>query len=449
MLDSTIIEVVIGLVFVYSLLAILVTQINMVISNVFNLRARHLKAAVRDLITDPTTQARFMTHPLIALVRRPLSPDRPLSAQGAEKVVESETSDVAWIDPSVFADVLTGLVAAQASGDSDVYAPLLRVANTVLDPAQKAQANALVRRMQTGAAQFEDLLTFITALPDAADRQALLQALNDVEAAIQEYGTESNPLINLYRGLRNVENEEFQRALDTILKTARNIDEARERLAQWFDKSMEQVTDTYKRRIQVISLGVGLLLAIVLNVDTLQLAQTLWDDPNLRQTVVIAADAARTSGALQSQIEQTTAAAQASAALSQATLAAPDTLPQADFEPGAEATPEPSTDDQQALLDLGESAADTAVSIETILSLRLPIGWYLAAVDPDAQAVAGLDPLADSRNAWNYWPGNNPGWLGLLLKKIIGIVLTTIAVSQGAPFWFDLMNRIAQGRRTS
>ena len=427
MLDSTIIEVVIGLVFVYSLLAILVTQINMVISNVFNLRARHLKAAVRDLITDPTTQARFMTHPLIALVRRPLSPDRPLSAQGAEQVVQSETSDVAWIDPSVFADVLTDLVAAQASGDSDVYAPLLRVANTVLDPAQKAQANALIRRMQTGAAHFEDLLAFITGLPDAADRQALLQALSDVEAALQKYGTESNPLINLYRGLRNVENQEFQRALDTILRTAQSIEDARERLAQWFDKSMEQVTDTYKRRIQVISLGVGLLLAVVLNVDTLQLAQTLWEDPTLRQTVVLAADAARTSGALQSQIEQTAAAAQVA----------------------AEATPEPLTDEQEALLDLGESAADTAVSIETILSLRLPIGWYVAAVEQDAQVVAGLHPLADPRNAWNYWPGNNPGWLGLLLKKLIGIALTTIAVSQGASFWFDLMNRIAQGRRSS
>ena len=177
MLDSTIIEVVLGLVFVYSLLAIVVTQINMVISNLLNLRARHLKAAVRDLITDPTTQARFMTHPLIALVRRPLSPDRPLSAQGAETVVQSETSDVAWIDPTIFADVLTDLVSAQATGDSDVYAPLLRVANTVLDPAQKAQANALVRRIQSGAANFEDLLTFITALPDAADRQALLQSL--------------------------------------------------------------------------------------------------------------------------------------------------------------------------------------------------------------------------------------------------------------------------------
>lgn len=427
MLDSTIIEVVIGLVFVYSLLSILVTQINTVISNVLNLRARHLKAAIRDLITDPTTQARFMTHPLIALVRRPLSPDRPLSAQGAEKVVESETSQVTWIDSEVFAGVLTDLVSAQATGDRDVYAPLLRVANTVLDPAQKAQANALVRRLQTGAAHFEDLLSFITALPDAADRQAMLQALNDVEAALQEYGTESNPLINLYRGLRNIENEEFQRALDTIVNTAESIDDARERLAQWFDKSMEQVTDSYKRRIQLISIGVGLLLAVVLNIDTLQLAQTLWNDPTLRQTVVIAADTARTSGALQSQIEQSATAAQIA----------------------AETTPEPLTDQQQALLDLGESAADTAVSIETVLALRLPIGWYVTEASQDAHLAAGVDPLADPRNAWNYWPGNNPGWFGLLLKKLIGLALTTIAVSQGAPFWFDLMNRITQGRRTS
>lgn len=447
MLDATIIEVVLGLIFVYSLLAILVTQINMVISNIFNLRARHLKAAVRDLITDPTTQARFMTHPLIALVQRPLNPDRPLSAQGAVQVVESNTSDVEWIEPDVFAGVLTDLVSAQATGDSDVYAPLLRVANTVLDPVNKAEVSALTRRIQTGNAHFEDLLSYITALPDAADRQALLQALNDVESSLQEFGTESNPLINLYRGLRNIENEDFQRALDTIVRTAESLEEAQARLAQWFDKSMVRVTETYKRKIQLISLGVGLALALVLNVDTLQLAQALWGDPTLRQTIVVAADTARVSGALQSQIDA--AVATQNALLNATPTAAPNTLPQADFVPAPEATPPPISDEQQAILELGESAAKSAYTLESILALNLPIGWHITnPVTDRALLLSAVNPLTDARNLWNYWPGNNPEhWFGLLLRKLLGIALTTIAVSQGAPFWFDLMNRIAQGRR--
>lgn len=447
MLDSPILEVALGLIFVYSLLAILVTQINTVITNVFNLRARHLKAAVRDLITDPTTQARFMTHPLIALVKRPLSPDRPLSAQGAESIVESGTSDVTWIEPTVFADVMTDLVTTQATTETDVYAPLLRVANTVLDPAQKVQMSALVRRIQAGTALFEDLIVFVNNLPDIADRQALLQPLNDIEMAMLDYGTDSQPLMNLYRGLRNIQNAEFQRALDTVLKTAKSIEEANERLAQWFDKSMNQVTDTYRRKLQIISLLVGLLLAVLLNIDTLQLAQTLWDDPTLRQTLVIAADAARNSGSLQQQIDSANAA-QAAAQTAQPTPAA-NALPQGDFVPSAEATAQPPTDTQEALLDLGESAADTAASIESLLALRLPIGWHFTQVESNTQNILGGNPLSDPRNAWNLLPGNNPDWFGLLFRKIIGIILTTIAVSQGAPFWFDLMNRIAHGGRSS
>lgn len=451
MFNSAIIEVVIGLVFVYSLLAILVTQINIVISNVFNLRARHLKNAIRDLIIDPTTQARFLTHPLIALVKRPLDPARPLSAQGAERVIESGTSsDVTWIAPGVFSDVLVDLVSAQAQGAADLYAPLLRVANTVLDPAQNAQLQQLVRHAQTQNAGIDALHQFVAGLSDAADRQALAQPLSEIEAKLHQFGTESGPLIALFQGLRNVENPEFQRALDTLLATARSVEEARLRLETWFDKSMEQVTDTYRRMMQYISLGVGLALAILLNVDTLQLGRTLWDDPAIRETLVIAADTARASGDLQRQIDA------ASAGLAEATPAPPisnqpDLSSGADFAPSLTPAPTPTdTERRQALLELGESATATAVTIESILSLRLPIGWYYTPVEPQMAQALGFDPFSDPRNLWNLWPTNNPAnWLALVIKKLVGIALTTIAVSQGAPFWFDLMNRIARGGRSS
>ncbi|MFO7321395.1 MAG: hypothetical protein DIU68_006675 [Chloroflexota bacterium] len=453
MFNSAILEVVLGLIFVYSLLAILVTQINIVISNIFNLRARHLKNAVRELILDPTIQARFLTHPLIALVKRPLDPNRPLSAQGAERVVESGTSsEVTWIAPSVFADVMVDLISAQAAQAENLYAPLLRIGATVLDPVQQAQLQQIVRQIQTQNAGMDALHQFVAALPDASDRQALAQALADLEAKLLEFGAESGPLITLLQGMRNVESPEFQRALDTLLKTARNIEEARLRLETWFDKSMEQVTETYRRLMQYISLGVGLALAILLNVDTLQLARTLWDDPAIRETLVIAADSALTTGELARQIEAaTTGLAEATPAPTQVLPDPNDPGGAADFIPDLTPQPAPTLEDQrEALLDLGESAATTALTIENLLSLRLPIGWHYTIVEETAPLALGADPLTDTRNLWNYIPTNNPAnWLGLFFRKLIGIALTTIAVSQGAPFWFDLMNRIARGGRSS
>lgn len=447
MVGIPIIEVIIGMIFVYSLLAIIVTQINTVIVNTLNLRAKHLKRAVGDLITDPATQARFMTHPLIYLVKRPLDPNRPLSAQGAETVIESPTTDVQWIEPNIFSSVMVDLVSTQSGTARDLYAPVLRVANTVLDNADKARVRAIVRRIQTTGQGLDELYTLITNLTDAADRQAMLQALSDVEGAQEEFGTDSPELIQLLQGLRQIENPDFQRALDTVLATARTIDEARQRLEQWFDASMEQVTETYKQRMQWVSLIVGFGLAVFLNIDSLQLAQGLWNDPALRETVVTAARSSLETGELASQLE----------------LASPEATPQVNLNiepaPTTEvltpddptilptSAPITDTDVEQAQQRLNESAEQTAATVEDLLALRLPIGWASAPVIAQARNVFDPDPRTDSRNLWNFSPANNPDhWLGLVIMKIAGILLTTVAVSQGAPFWFDLLNRIARGR---
>ena len=75
----------------------------------------------------------------------------------------------------------------------------------------------------------------------------------------------------------------------------------------------------------------------------------------------------------------------------------------------------PSANDRQAV----ESALNNVESgLATISGLSLPIGWGKA-VRPDRWYVAAS------------------GWL-----------LTAIAVSLGAPFWFDLLGKVAQLRTT-
>ena len=56
--------------------------------------------------------------------------------------------------------------------------------------------------------------------------------------------------------------------------------------------------------------------------------------------------------------------------------------------------------------------------------LNLPIGWVSR--DGDAQGI----------------PSDIWGWI----IKIVGIALTTVAVSLGAPFWFDLLNKLVNLR---
>ena len=72
-------------------------------------------------------------------------------------------------------------------------------------------------------------------------------------------------------------------------------------------------------------------------------------------------------------------------------------------------------------------AADARIqeNLKTISSIGLPIGWERREVD----VVPGRIPTG--------W-----GWI----LKLIGCLLTAAAVSLGAPFWFDMLNKIMMAR---
>ena len=66
----------------------------------------------------------------------------------------------------------------------------------------------------------------------------------------------------------------------------------------------------------------------------------------------------------------------------------------------------------------------------------IPLGWQC----PDARQEAGESFCVFAKEGGEPLPGS--GWL----PRVIGWLLTIFAVSLGAPFWFDLMNRLANLR---
>jgi hypothetical protein len=72
----------------------------------------------------------------------------------------------------------------------------------------------------------------------------------------------------------------------------------------------------------------------------------------------------------------------------------------------------------------GSSGDDTlAAQIDHVKQLSLPIGWSTDPADP-------------------RWPADAAGWLA----KLLGLAATIVALSMGAPFWFDLLGRISRVR---
>jgi hypothetical protein len=264
MINSAIIDVGIGLVLVYILMSIIVTQVNSVLVNLLNLRAEHLRDGLDKLITDENLRYELLTHPLINVVQSEMSlRQKPSIAKrlrsGSRLILEvlfaphlakrSDTTNTSYVAPTVFADVMI---------------------------------DALVKNPE------------------------LLAQLKNVQVP---------QLIELLKD--RIDDVNLERTLEALLSTASTIDEAKAKLVTWFNNGMEQISGIYKGRVQYVSFMVGLLLAVVLNIDTVYMAQTFWNDPSTRQIAVRAAQQVVTG---ESQILTQTADDENSAELTQSVV---------------------------------------------------------------------------------------------------------------------------------
>lgn len=100
--------------------------------------------------------------------------------------------------------------------------------------------------------------------------------------------------------------------LAPFLKTASGDAQALQgHFETWFDDAMDRLTGQYRRKAQTMLLVFGFLLAVLLNVDMIAAARTLWSDPSLRAAIVQGAAAVEQKGEpeldqLRTQIESTT-----------------------------------------------------------------------------------------------------------------------------------------------
>ena len=171
------------------------------------------------------------------------------------------------------------------------------------------------------------------------------------------------------------------------------LEQTQKDLAKWFDVYMERVGGWYKRKTQVIVLVLGLALAALLNADSLTIANALLANPTLRASVVnIAAEYVQNPPV---------------AGSSEITATVPVTDPQY----------------------LAGKVTQLANLQGKLASLNLPILWAPA----DGNVV-------DPREV----PSDATGWF----YKILGLLVTGLLVSLGAPFWFDLLNRFVNIRST-
>jgi hypothetical protein len=199
----------------------------------------------------------------------------------------------------------------------------------------------------------------------------------------------------LRHGLAAVSVPKVKEALGTALQTqdpALSTDQ--QKIEAWFNDQMDRVSGWYKRAAQNRVLLLALIVTVVLNADTLKLTRLLWTNPAVTATLVEAAKDRLAKGR-------------------------PDTeaQPVIEYENPNDAT---------ASKPINLPARDT-VSDDEMKVLGELTGWGSDWVVPWRQTHPGSGLMQ---------------WIGAVLyRHSLGWIITLLAVSLGAPFWFDTLNR--------
>ncbi len=138
--------------------------------------------------------------------------------------------------------------------------------------------HAMVNPRDDGTAQSESDLKH---LPTYIDASHFADALIDITGITQ--GAPANIRSTILENVKNNQLRVF--LLGVVERAGGDINNVKHQIAGWFDSGMDRVGGAYKRRIQLCSFIIALILAIGLNISTTDISKALWTQPLLARTI--------------------------------------------------------------------------------------------------------------------------------------------------------------------
>ncbi len=321
MFGSSIIDIAIGVGFVYLLLSLIASTINEIILSLLNMRGKDLLRGLKTLLDD----------------------------EHAEGLVKD------LYNHGLIFGLFRGSFDPKKTGELPSYIPRSNFVMALLD----------VARVTAGQP--------ITVQEDAAATMASLKAAAQKLAGDTKTAKVGKPLVSM------------------IDIAGTDLTKLRKSVGDWYDSAMDRVSGAYKYRTQKILFVLGLILAAGLNANTVTIIRQLSTDSTLRQSIVAAA--------------------------------------QSEKQPDGMA---------------GQPRRDQIRQVEGQVSqlgnIGIPVGW--------AGAWPPCKPPCEGCAAPCTGPHSFGGWLAYWARSFGGWLLTAIAISLGAPFWFDLLNKFMIVRST-
>jgi hypothetical protein len=454
MFNSSVLDVAIGLVFVYLVLGLMCTTVNEWLAQIFKTRAATLREGIRRLLHAPP-DGTYLIRPVDinvqALAKRFKKPDDkltqavvPFNATLQSALAQYETALTSSPDAqppgslaSAMADQLNAALDQTGLGkkiDDSKVTPETRA-----EIAKPLKGNDLLRVNR--ALLSEAYPDEITSLSDAFYSHPLIKSLArpgehpsyvpskafaltliDILAKGRATtGTAEQMVAQIKASIENLPDSDVKKSLQALLMNGSDtVEQVQEKLEGWFNASMDRVSGWYKNRVQVWTVVIASVVTILINADTIQIAQKLMINPALRDKIV---QEAKNEHAPNPDPSAPTLTEQQKADLSGLTGWTSEFRIFHHLDACSEAS----------LRGELTEAACRSESDEKIRTNSNP--KFVAAWNSDSFPGTRLLSMVAIPWLWTVIPTHIVGW-----------ILTAIAASLGAPFWFDTLNKFMNVR---
>ncbi|HEX7620753.1 MAG TPA: hypothetical protein VF359_06090 [Anaerolineales bacterium] len=430
---TIILNVLLGLFLTWSLLSLSSMQIQEWIATRLKWRARMLEETLEKMLTDFTLVDQFYNHPLIRSLYTGKNNDNKPS----------------YIPASQFSQAMIDILAATGTEASLIQQQLYKLYSETQRLPNKKRIDArsriglmlgMIRKAlvsETGedaCAEIldsvkNDLLVLgqdIPRLQGSVDSlfdtiRVQKQQINDalIKLSFKVNTSEDETMTRIRAGVTalSITHPQLKQTMyafmnsmpQSLWQKENELEMVRGNIEEWFNNAMNRLTGWYKRRSLITTLVIGSLLAVIVNVDSINLIGRLWSEPDLRFAIL-------------NNIESIL------------------------------------TQDNTTTLNIGQLSAIQKQFSE----ISLPVGWVGSPVSPTIDTVTTLAQTC------TFFPRQGNDIYGILISgqcypiinspqvtdltgwliKLAGILISGIAASPGASFWFDMLKKIINVRLT-
>ncbi|HXL88685.1 MAG TPA: hypothetical protein VN969_06800 [Streptosporangiaceae bacterium] len=384
MLSSGIIDLAIGLTFVFGVTAALASAVTELIARFIGLRGAYLLSGLRELVDGGGAST------VLGQAGQDYQFVQGMISRGLVPLAEPAPAELSPAEvPGVPAPPIKPVSVSTLSATGALLGgPILRsqgMAGQISSRKLTLAATGTTGRLPKMTSEKAGTLwSQRRSLPSYIPARSFAEAVIDL---VVPGASGQATMTDIQRGVNALPQElsAFKPSLQALAKNAgEDAGKFRTSVEQWYDDHMDRVSGWYKRYAAKITFAVGLILVVLLNINALTIGRTLYNQSAVSTAISAVA---------------------------------------------AKGTSCPATEGQQ------ECLANLQAQISAAATAGLPIGWGTVRDCAEPGARCGW---LDQRGIFSRH--GNSGWqLALVLA---GFLIMIIALIPGAQFWFGLLSKL-------